>query len=266
MSKTILKVEGLTASYGNRNILNNVAFSLEEGKLTALLGVNGVGKTMLMKCLAQRLPHAGSCWLETQCLEQLSVRELAKRISYIPQRSGLRISLPVLDVVLMGYNPWLALLQYPSQQQKQQALKALETVGLSEVAEQDYQTLSEGQKQLVYLARTLIEQSKLLLLDEPDSALDFQNRHQILQQLRTLVEEEQKAALLCLHDPQLALQFCQKLLLLKDGIVFAELDVEHDAVESIETALRQLYGSVLLLEHRSKQGKRQLLLLWEDES
>ncbi len=266
MNKTILRVEGLTAAYGDRNILNDVTFSMEAGKLTALLGVNGVGKTMLLKCLAQRLPHQGSCQLESTCLEHLSVRELAKRISYIPQRSGLQISLPVLDVVMMAYNPWLGLLEHPSQGQKQKALEALAAVGSSELAEQDYQTLSEGQKQLVYLARTLIEQSKLLLLDEPDSALDFQNRHQILYKLRNLVEKEQKTALLCLHDPQLALRFCHKLLLLKDGAVLTEIDIERDTVEHIEKALRQLYGRISLLEHCSEQGKRQLLLLWEDGS
>ena len=98
-----------------------------------------------------------------------------------------------------------------------QAMEALTSMGMGDYADKDYQTLSEGQKQLVILARLLVEDSALLLLDEPDSALDFQNRYAILWQLKKLTEERQRCALLCLHDPILALEFCQQLILLKDG-------------------------------------------------
>ena len=264
IDREILRVEGLSAAYGKQEILHHINFSIAKGQLCALLGVNGVGKTMLMKSIAQRLPHTGRCYCGEAVLEQLKPKDLAKRISYIPQRSGLQLSLPVLDVVLMGFNPQLKLLEHPSSLQKKKAETALNAVGLGFAVNADYQTLSEGQKQLVYLARTLIEDSPLLLLDEPDSALDPQNRHQILRLLKQLVHDSERAGLLCLHDPQLALEFCDKLILLKDGSVFAEIYPQKDSVERIEEAFRMLYGAVEVAEHQDQRGKKHLILLWED--
>ena len=261
--RTIFTAEKLSALYGTQEILQEVSFTLQEGQLTALLGVNGSGKTTLMKCIAQRLSYKGCCRLRGQTLENLTDRQLAQQLSYIPQRSGVGISLPVLDVVLMGFNPRLSLLERPSKAQKAQAMEALTSMGMGEYADKDYQTLSEGQKQLVILARLLVEDSALLLLDEPDSALDFQNRYTILWQLKKLTEERQRCALLCLHDPMLALEFCQQLILLKDGNIFAVLHPESDTLPDMEKALREIYGAVSLLEHRTSDGKRRLILLWE---
>lgn len=258
------EAEDLSVAYGHQEILKNISFSLEAGKLTALLGVNGSGKTTLMKCIAQRLPHSGCCKLDGTILENLKERCLAKKLSYIPQKSGIGIPLPVLDVVLMGFNARLSLLEWPSREQKLSAMTALESVGMKDYAQRDYQTLSEGQKQLVILARLLVEESRLLLLDEPDSALDFQNRYKMLWQLKKLCAEKQNSALLCLHDPILALEFCQRLILLKDGRVHKILRLESDSLSQIEKALQDIYGSISLVEQNDTKGRRRLFLTWEE--
>lgn len=265
-NRELFRVENIYAEYDDSFVLKDLSFSMQKNEMAALLGANGTGKTTLMKCIAQRLTHKGRCQLSGAVLEQQSVKERAKHISYIPQRSTLSLSLPVLDVVLMGFNPQLKLLEQPSSTQREQALSALESLGLAHAAQNDYQSLSEGQKQLVYLARTLIEGSNLLLLDEPDSALDFQNRYLILRRLKQLVKEKEKCALLSLHDPQLALEFCEHLILLKEGKVFAELYPQTDDVSSMETALRQIYGPVQLEQHQDRQGKQHYIVLWEDEA
>ena len=159
MGKTIFTAESLSSAYGREEILHEVSFSLEAGQLTALLGLNGCGKTTLMKCIAQRLSHDGCCKLKGEILEKMNTRQLSQRLSYIPQRSGVRISLPVLDVVLMGFNSQLSLLARPSKAQVNRAVKALESVGMQDYADRDYQTLSEGQKQLVILARLLVKRA-----------------------------------------------------------------------------------------------------------
>ena len=99
-------VSGLGAGYGDRAVLREVSFALEAGQLVGVLGANGSGKTTLLKAVCGILPHTGRCTLEGIGLEGLSARQLARRCSYIPQRSGIGIDLPVLDVVLMGFNPW----------------------------------------------------------------------------------------------------------------------------------------------------------------
>ena len=199
MSNCIFSVNALSAGYGKKEIIHNISFVLESGSLTCLIGKNGCGKTTLMKSILNQIKHAGTCFLNGENLEYFGVRALAREVSYIPQRTGIGISLPVLEVVMMGYNPVLKLLERPSKKQIELAREALSAVGLSESEKQDFQTLSEGQKQLVLLARTMIEDTKLLLLDEPDSALDFQNRYMVLKELKKMVKEGGKAGLFSSH-------------------------------------------------------------------
>ena len=228
--------------------------------LTALLGANGCGKTTLLKALCRRLPYTGSCALEGKPLETISRRALARQVSYIPQRSGIGISLPVLEVVLMGFNPVLGLLQRPSRAQRSQAREALAAVGLEAYAEEDYQRLSEGQKQLVILARTMAEDARLLLLDEPESALDFFRRHQMMRLLSGMVTGSGKAALVTLHDPALALEYCRRLVLLRDGVCLSVLHPASDSVSHMEQALGAIYGPVRL-KPLEDHGKRRLVML-----
>lgn len=264
MSNTILNVNALSAGYGKKEILHDISFSLEPHTLTCLIGKNGCGKTTLMKSLVNQIKHAGTCFLNGENLEYLSVRALARQVSYIPQRSGLGVSIPVLEVVLMGYNPVLRLLEHPSKKQIELAKEALVAVGLEAVTNQDFQTLSEGQKQLVILARTMIENTKLLLLDEPDSALDFQNRYMVLKELKKMVQNGEKAGLLCLHDPVLAMEFCEQLILMKDGMCLKVLHPQQDKMEDMEAALRDIYQDVSLAEYQDKNGKRHIAMLWEE--
>lgn len=263
-SRLFFTMEQLTVSFGTRHVVQNMSFSLEKNTLTGLLGANGCGKTTLLRAICGHLPHTGVCRLEGEVLEQLHTRQLARRISYIPQRSGISISLPVLEVVLMGYHPVLGLLQNPSAQQKKAALRALEETGLAGMQDRDYLTLSEGQKQLCILARTLVEDTGLLLLDEPDSALDFPHRYQILGNLKKLVRDGGRAGLLCLHDPTLAFAFCDQILLMKEGRCTASLHPGTDSLASMQEALAQIYGPVFLTGCRDPLGRERLVLLPAD--
>lgn len=264
MSNSILSVNALSAGYGKKEIIHNISFSLEPCSLTCLIGKNGCGKTTLMKSIVNQINHAGTCFLNGENIEYFSVRALARKVSYIPQRTGMGISLPVLDVVLMGYNPVLKLLERPKKKQIELAKEALAAVGLLEVEKEDFQTLSEGQKQLVLLARTMIEDTKLLLLDEPDSALDFQNRYMVLKELKKMVQEGKKAGLLCLHDPVLAMEFCDQLILMKDGECIKVLHPQKDHIEDMEAAFREIYQDVSLESYQDKSGKRHIAMLWEE--
>lgn len=255
-----LEINHLLAGYGHKPVLKDISFQAEEGMLTALLGANGCGKTTLLKVLCQQLPYTGSCLLEGEPLETFSRRALARQVSYIPQRSGIGISLPVLEVVLMGFNPVLGVLQHPSESQKSRAREALAAVGLEARAVEDYQRLSEGQKQLVILARTMVEDSRLLLLDEPESSLDFFHRHRMMRLLSGLVADSGKAGLVTLHDPALALKYCDRLVLLKDGICAAVLHPASDSLSRMEQALAEIYGPVRLRRLEDMDKSRLVML------
>lgn len=256
----------LSAGYGKETVVKGVSFSIDSGCLSGLLGANGSGKTTLLKSICGILPHRGSCFLEGKQLEGLSPRELSRLCGYIPQRSGISIDISALDVVLMGFNPHLGLLESPSKQMRQAALHALTEVGLGDKAQQNYLHLSEGQRQLCILARTLVTDSKLLLLDEPESALDFRFRYKMLSLLRDYAEKGNKAALVSLHDPSLALNYCRRLLLIADGQLLGIIEPEADPIEKMESLLCQIYGSVSLQRCANKSGQTYLVMLKENET
>ena len=257
---SILEVRQLTAGYGGKKVLQGVSFSLMPGELVGILGENGSGKTTLLKSICGIVPHGGSCLVGGTDSRSLSPRALARQVSFIPQQSGISIDLSALDVVLMGFNPRLGLLEYPSQDMKQQARRALREVGLAGREEENYQTLSQGQRQLCMLARTLVSQARLLLLDEPESALDFGGRYRMLTQLRRCLGGH-CGALVTLHDPQLALNCCDRLLLLGGGKLLGEICPKQDSLESMEEKLIGLYGGLTLIRAENRQGLRQLVLL-----
>lgn len=263
MNPPFFTVDNLSTGYGKKRILENICFSLEPGTLTGLLGANGSGKSTLLKALCGQLPYQGDCRFMSISLHTLSVRRLAKIISYIPQRSGISLSLPLMDVVLMGFNPSLKLLERPGTGEKNQARRALAAVGLAGREDEDYLTLSEGQKQLCILARTIVENTSLLLLDEPESSLDFCNRYEMMELLRGLVLHQEKAAFICLHDPGLALDFCDQLLLLKEGRCIASLHPASDSLPQMQDALGEIYGPVSLTCCRDQKGRNRLVLLSE---
>lgn len=257
-------VDSVTAGYGKSNVIKKLSFSMEKGSLVGILGANGSGKTTLMKSICGILPHGGTCSLEDAVLEDLSARQIARLVSYIPQRSGITIDISALDVVLMGFNPRLGLLEHPTQAMIEAAQKALEQVGLGGKAHINYLHLSEGQKQLCILARTLVSGCKLLLLDEPESALDFRFRHLMLDMLRSWITENQTSSLITLHDPMLALNYCDKLLLLADGVLIGELLPHSHSLKEMETLLAQVYGPVSLQLFKNHSGKDLIVMLKED--
>lgn len=240
------EISHISAGYGKKNILDQVSFSLEPGMTLGILGANGSGKTTLLKSICGILPHSGSCLLDGVCLEKLSARKKALMCSYIPQRSGISIDISVLDVVLMGFNPQLKLLEPPTPAMRQRALEALKLAGLSGKEHANYLHLSEGQKQLCILARTLVSDARLLLLDEPESALDLQFRYRMLHTLSSWVKSRNSCAVLSLHDPNLALRYCDRLLLLLQGRVLGILSPAKMQPDDMKPFFEKLYGKISL--------------------
>lgn len=261
---SFLEVKNLTAGYGGTPILENLSFRVESGHLVGLLGANGSGKTTLLKAICSIVPHRGRCLLSGTALETLSPRLLAQNCGYIPQRSGISIDVSVLDVVLMGFNPRLGLLSHPTSAMEKAALETLKTVGLDSRAQDNFLTLSEGQKQLCILARTLVSDCQLLLLDEPESALDFHFRYDLLDKIKSWILGGERAALVALHDPALALNECDRLLLLADGKIFGTITPKTDSIEKMEQMLGVLYGNVSLQRCKNRAEKEFLVMLREE--
>lgn len=257
-------VEHLTTGYGKNSVVKDLSFAMDGGCLLGILGANGSGKTTLLKAVCGILPHTGSCTLEQNVLEELSPRQMARQCSYIPQKSGISIDISALEVVLMGFNPWLGLLERPGAAMREEACRMLALVGLEGKEESNYLTLSEGQKQLCILARTLCSRTRLLLLDEPESALDFRFRHRMLEILQDWLVQGERGAIVTLHDPLLALNYCHRLLILSEGRSLGMLSPKSDPLDRMEALLEQIYGRVSLVRLKNRSGREQLVMLKED--
>lgn len=249
----LLTVEHLFCGYGRQEIVQDVSLSVEQGEFCALLGLNGCGKTTLIKSICGLLPvQQGRCFVGDEECTHMNERQRARRMSYIPQRGSPLFGRSVLDVVLMGYNAQLQLLETPGQQRREQAMEELARLGLESFAQRDYATLSEGQKQLVILARTLVQDAPVMLMDEPDSALDFVNRTMVLDKVRHALQSQGRAGLISLHDPNFAMAYCDRLLLMKNGTIAQELTLKNATREDVEAALVQVYGDICVLEHQGR--------------
>jgi len=185
----IIEVNNISFSYnhGNRNIFENISFSISKGDVLCILGPNGTGKTTLLKCLngLQDVDN-GKILLNGKNLNSLSFSEISKLVGYIPQGHISTFPFSVIDVVLMGRSPYISLTDSPTEEDFKIAEKSLKNLGILDMKDRAYTTLSGGEKQLVFLARVLTQEPDLLILDEPTSHLDFGNQIRLLELIENL--------------------------------------------------------------------------------
>ena len=233
----MMEIKHLSYHYkGYPQVLNDVSFDIEPGKFLAILGNNGVGKSTLLKCFNHILkPDAGEVLLDGQNLLKMSGREVAKQVAFVSQ-SVPSTQMTVHDVVMLGRRPYMKWGFTP----EDHAIvhEAMDRLGLNAMRGRFLGQLSGGEKQKVMLARALAQQPKALLLDEPTSALDIQNQYQVLKIVRDICHKDNMVAVVVIHDLNLALRFCDRFLLLKDGKVYRHGD--RSILDS--TALKEVYG------------------------
>ena len=233
----MMEVKNLSYRYkGYPEVLKDVSFTMEPGKFLAILGNNGVGKSTLLKCFNHILkPDSGQVLLNGENLLKESTREVAKKVAFVSQ-SVTNTQMTVLDVVMLGrrhYMKWGF-----TEEDHMIVHDAMHRLDVEGMRGRFLNQLSGGEKQKVMLARALAQQPQVLLLDEPTSALDVQNQYQVLKIVRQICHKDNIIAAVVIHDLNLALRFCDRFLLLKDGEVYRHGD------RSIldRTALKEVYG------------------------
>lgn len=233
----MMRIENLHFHYkGHPEVLKDISFTLEPGAFLAILGNNGAGKSTLLKCVNHILkPDSGRILLGEEDLRSLSAREVARRVAFVSQAvPGARLT--VHDVVMLGRRPYMK--WGFSASDHAIVHDAMDRLGLDAMRGRFLDQLSGGEKQKVMLARALAQQPRVLLLDEPTSALDIQNQYQVLHMVREICHRDRIVAIVVIHDLNLALRFCDRYLLIKDGCVYSYGG--RDILDS--TALRDIYG------------------------
>ncbi|MDO4187361.1 MAG: ABC transporter ATP-binding protein [Lachnospiraceae bacterium] len=262
---SLIRVLNISVGYSKENILENISFEIKEGELLGVIGENGCGKSTLAKAICNVLPHSGEVYIDEEKNEDLKFSQIAQNISYVPQHSGLGIDISVLDVVMMGFNSRLKTFENPSLAMRSEAMGIINLLGLSDKAHNNYMELSEGQKQLVVIARALVSNGKLLVMDEPENALDFSVRFEIMNIVKKWIENEKRAGIAILHDIALALNNCDKLILIKDKSISSIIDMHCDTIESMEDKLRMIYGDISIGKVKNKKGKDIFYMVCESE-
>lgn len=238
----ILSVNGVAFRYSSHQVLKSVKLEVDNGDCLAILGTNGVGKSTLLKCINKILkPQRGAITVDKDEVSRLSLRDVAKKIGYVSQNQE-KGRLTVFDAVILGRKPHIT--WNISQQDITIVNNTLKTLGLEGFSLRYVDELSGGELQKVVIARALAQEPRVLLLDEPTSNLDLRNQLDVLKIIKNVVKKQQIAALVTMHDLNLAIRFANKFVFFKKGTIFAAGGFEIITPENIE----QVYAVPVAVE------------------
>lgn len=214
----LLKIENASFAYNNKKkIIDNLNFSADIGDLIAILGPNGSGKTTMLRCIMGFLKfNEGESFLENEDIYKMPSKKLWSKVSYVPQAKGNSSSLNARDMILLGMASKIGVFSSPSAKDYTKAEQTAESLGISYLLDKKCNEMSGGELQMVLIARALVSDPKLLILDEPESNLDFRNQLIVLDALSKLASEGM-CVIFNTHYPEHALTRANKSLILHKG-------------------------------------------------
>ncbi|MCF7791885.1 MAG: ABC transporter ATP-binding protein [Victivallales bacterium] len=258
----ILKVENLSSGYKDENIINNINFSANKGDLVGIIGPNGSGKTTLLRTVTGLLkPSRGNIFVQKDNLSSLTSKEIAKRIAVVTQNIE-PVLINVSEYVLMGRMPYYDKFQFfEKNQDKYIAGEYMKMTDVMPYKNKMMSEISGGERQRAQVARALVQQPVLLLLDEPTSHLDITHQVKILDLIKRLNRELQLTVVLVIHDLNMAAEYCSKLLMLKKGEVF-----QTGPPEQVLTYknIEEVYETVVIVEKNPLTQKPYVLPVTEN--
>jgi iron complex transport system ATP-binding protein len=215
-----LKVNKLSFNYNGFSALKDVELEVGLGEFLCIVGPNGSGKSTLLKCINRILKTAQNTVLITgEDTSKMALRDLCKVMGYVPQSSSSTFPFTVFDIVLMGRRPYI---QWSlGDKDKEIVAETLDYLGIGNLAMRPFNELSGGEQQKVIIARALTQQPQLMLLDEPTSSLDIKHQLEILCILRGLAQTRHCSVVVAMHDLNLASRFSDRMIMLKQGQIFA---------------------------------------------
>jgi iron complex transport system ATP-binding protein len=229
----MIEIQNLSFSYGKTTILEDISFRVEPGQCVGILGNNGAGKSTMITCINRiRTPRSGRVLIDGENILKLRRNALARKISYVAQKNELT-NATVFDCVLLGRTPYIK--WAIGQEDLQMCEDIIDQLGISHLKLRNVDQLSGGEMQKVMLARALVQQPRLLLLDEPTSNLDPKNQYEMMALVQKIAREKQIAVLIVIHDLNLALRYCDRFYFLKDRTGFSYGGSETVTSETIKT-------------------------------
>jgi iron complex transport system ATP-binding protein len=223
--------------------LSNVSFDIPAGRFCGIIGPNGSGKTTLLKCISGYIkPDFGSVTVGGRDVTTMPAREVARRMALVQQHAALEYEFTVGDIVLTGRNPHLSRWRGESKDDYAIAMNALEAAGIAHLKDRLVTELSGGEWQMMILARALTQQADIMLLDEPVTGLDIRHQVHIMGTVKRLAAQRGISVVCVLHDLNLALTYCDQIVLMQDGSL-AAVGLPADVLT--RDRLESVYGTKL---------------------
>ena len=243
-----IRINQVSFSYGDNPVLHHIDLVVEKGEMVALLGPNGCGKTTLLKLVSGVLrPTEGEIHLDGSILSRLKRGEVARRVAVVPQQFHMPFAFTVRDVVLLGRTPFHSLFSDEGERDHRVVDQAIEYLDIAALKGRFFNELSGGERQKAILALALAQEPKLLLLDEPTAHLDINHQVEIFDLVKSLNREQGLTVIGAVHDLNLAALYFDRVILLKQGRMFAE---GPPAEVLTEKAIKEVFSaSVLVTEH-----------------
>ncbi|MGH2782221.1 MAG: ABC transporter ATP-binding protein [Thermoleophilaceae bacterium] len=222
MTEPLLRTARLTLAYNDREVVQGLDLVVRRGKVTAVVGANGCGKTTLLRALARLMrPRKGCVLLDGRSIADLPTREVARRLGVLPQSPVAPDGLVVEDLVARGRYPHQTLFRHWSLDDEAAVEAALAATRMVELRDRPLDELSGGQRQRAWIAMTLAQQTEILLLDEPTTFLDLAHQVEVLELLADLVADHGRTVVMVLHDVNLACRYADQLVAMRDGRIYA---------------------------------------------
>lgn len=242
-----LEVKDLSFSYGDNKVLDNVSFSSSGGEAIAVLGPNGVGKSTFFKCILGFLPiRKGKIEIEGKDVSIMKGKELSKYIAYIPQSSSPVFNHTVLDSVAMGMNNQIGLFSVPGEKEREKAAAALDRLGILKLKDRGCLNISGGERQLMLIARAMVQDARIIVMDEPTSSLDYGNSYRVMETIMSL-SKDGYTILFSTHDPDAAMRYSDRVIafykgeIIRDGKPSTVLNTDVlSTLYSINVAIRNV--------------------------
>lgn len=217
-----IKISNLSFKYDKKaakNVLNSINMEIKPGSVNVLLGLNGCGKTTLIKLLAGlEKPLEGTIEYDDKNLQTIKIRERSKIFAYVPQQANVTNDIPVRQYLSYGTTNTLAFYEHPGKEEMKRVEAMAERLHISHLLDKNLGEISGGELQIVLIACSLIQNTEILLLDEPTSALDMKNQNLVLSILKD-VAKEGKTIILSSHNPNHALYLNSNVVLIHDGVI-----------------------------------------------
>ena len=214
----IIEVRNLSYVIGTKKILDNVNATFAKGKITAIIGANGSGKSTLMSFLSKTRRSENAVYFKGQDVSEISAERYALQVSVLPQRQKMVADFRVEDVVVMGRFPYKKKFRDYTAEDKKIARKAMESVGIIDMAKRKLSQMSGGEIQRVLIAKALAQEPELILMDEPTNHLDVKYKIALMRTLQAYG----KTVIIVLHDLSLAIQYCDDVIVMVSGRVLTQ--------------------------------------------